>query len=105
MGGGTHRFLGSRIILYGRTDDPQRLHFHVVRGRGEQALQRLPHAELFEIFTKYERTRIFHIGVRVRVRWCKACPSQTKPMSDNNTRALPFALSMFSTSWVSYEQS
>src|SRR6266851_1085001 len=47
--GGTHRFLGSRIILYGCTDDPQRLHFHVVLRRGEQALQRLPHAELFEI--------------------------------------------------------
>jgi hypothetical protein len=66
--GGTHRLLGSRIILYGCTDDPQRLHFHVVRGRGEQALQRLPHAELFEIFTN--GPRIFHIGVRVRVR----CP-------------------------------
>jgi hypothetical protein len=72
----THRFLGSRIILYGRIDDPQRLHFHVVRGRGEQALQRLPHAELFEIL----RTNAnFHVGnrVRVRVRW-KACPKSDK---------------------------
>ena len=35
--------------MYGCTDDPQCLHFHVVLRRGEQALQRLPHAELFEI--------------------------------------------------------
>ena len=47
--GGTHGFLGGGIVLHGCADDPQRLHFYVVRWRGEQALKRLPHTELFEI--------------------------------------------------------
>ena len=45
----THRFLGGGVVLQGRADDPQRLQFDVIRGSGEETLQRLPHAELFEI--------------------------------------------------------
>jgi hypothetical protein len=47
--GGTHCFLGGGVVLHGCADDPQRLHFDVVRGRGEQALQWFPHTQLFEI--------------------------------------------------------
>jgi len=63
---------------------PQRLRFHIVRRRGEQALQRLPNAELFKVWL-FELTRL--LG---------------RSLSDRHLmgtwRELPFALSMFSTS-------